>query len=357
VIVGEADDLWPRFIEDFRRGSPDGSTGRTPAVSERASRPAYSCWIPARYLTLRRKGCEGSCRRPSFRCRPPAGARTTATIAPVTSFSGHRYRARPWRRGRARSGRSTPRMPVRRRQHLRQPLAGQGAVHRAVPLKIAWVGQGTLDAADDAGLLGARARKRLRSRSSSAWRGISAGTLNGSGSGSTAWTGTLRRFRRFREAGIAADGQHDVRPRRANRNGLRRDRPFLVRHRVPYALWQPLNAAARNDAARTVPGGRALKTIGGGRPRAGRRLPAPEVHRLPVAEERFHRDVPAGVRAFYSPGNILLRDALAAAGAVRHEDGPQPDLPRPRRRAGVDHGELSEAGRRPACERRRAGTR
>jgi radical SAM superfamily enzyme YgiQ (UPF0313 family) len=309
VIVGEAEELWPRFIEDFRRGAPRALYRcDAPPSLDRLPAPRFTLLDPHRYLTLQRTGVARLLPLPLIPVQTARGCPHHCDYCSVTSFSGNRYRARPVadvvEEVRALDARGCLFVDDNIFAH---PSRAKELFRALTPLKVTWVGQGTLSAAEDPELL------RLARASGCVavlvgMESISAATLTSVGKPFNVVDHYPLQIRRFRDAGIALmasmmfglDGEPPTVFDETHR--------FLMEHRVPYALWQPLMP---------LPGTRLLERFRDqGRLKADRwwleRDLAGDFLKIKftglfVPEERFGEMFRRAYARFYSLKHILLR--------------------------------------------------
>jgi radical SAM superfamily enzyme YgiQ (UPF0313 family) len=309
VIVGEADDLWPRFIEDFMRGAPARLYRcDDPPSLEGLPAPRFSLLDPRRYLTLSRAGLARLLPTPLLPVQTARGCPHDCDYCSVTSFSGHRYRARPVAEVIEEVRSLDARGCLFVDDNIFANRSRARELFRAlVPLKITWVGQGTLYAADDPDLL-ALARASGCVAVLVGMESISANTLTAVGKSFNRVERYPSQIRRFRENGIALMASMmfglDGEPPAVFDETLR----FLVRHRVPYALWQPLMPLPGTTLLERFRAAGRLKSDRWwlDREHAGDFLHL-KYTGLPLPEERFAEAFRRAYARFYSPANIVRR--------------------------------------------------
>lgn len=309
VIVGEADELWPRFLEDFRHGRPQRLyRSEIPPTLEHLPAPRFSLLDPRRYLTLQRTGLARLLPTPLVPVQTARGCPHHCDYCSVTAFSGHRYRARPV--GEVID--EVRALDARGCLFVDDNIFGNASrakdLFRALaPLKIRWVGQGTLYAAEDPELLElAHASGCLAVLVG--MESVSPATLPSVGKTFNVVERYPAQIRRFRDAGIALmasmmfglDGEPPTIFEDTHR--------FLMAHRVPYALWQPVMP---------LPGTRLLERFrADGRLKADRWWLDPALAGdfmnlkftgLPMPEPRFAELFRRAYARFYSLKHILLR--------------------------------------------------
>ena len=160
VIVGEADETWPQFLNDFRNGRPARlyqAARRPPLVN--LPRPKFSLLDRSRFLGYGRSRLYRLLGMPVYPVQTARGCPNSCEFCSVTSFNGRAYRHRPVGeviREIESLGAATifftddNLLGVRRRAvELLEALA---------PLRLSWVGQAGIAAADDEDLIALAAR-------------------------------------------------------------------------------------------------------------------------------------------------------------------------------------------------------
>lgn len=241
VIMGEADELWPRFIGDFRRGAPQRLYQYdAPPSLDRLPAPRFSLLDHRRYLSLQHRGISRLLPTPLLPVQTARGCPHHCDYCSVTSFSGNRYRARPV----AEVIEEVQGLDARGCLFVddnifANPPRAKALFRALIPLNIRWLGQGTLHAAEDPDLLDlARASGCVAVLVG--MESISAAILRSVGKPFNVVERYPLQIRRFRDARISLmvsmifglDGEKPTVFDETHR--------FLMDNRVPYALWQPL---------------------------------------------------------------------------------------------------------------------
>ncbi len=155
VFIGEAEETWPRFLNDFQDGKPK-------KVYEAAARPSlsglplprFSIINPSHYRGYEEKGLARFFIKPATPVQTARGCPFTCDFCDITHFHAGTYRPRPIsdvvNEIRGLGGRWV--CFVDDNIFAKYPRAKE--LFRAlIPLKIRWAGQGTLAAAEDEELL------------------------------------------------------------------------------------------------------------------------------------------------------------------------------------------------------------
>lgn len=242
VIIGEAEETWPEFLEDFRRGTSRRiyRAGRRPSL-EALPLPRFDILNPRHYRGYRRLGLWRRLLPPVIPVQTARGCPQACDFCDITRFEAGTYRPRP-------VADVVSEIKARRARFVcfvddnifARHSRAKELFRALIPLKIRWLGQGTLAAAEDAELL-ALARR-------SGCRGILVGieTVSRASLASVGKAGLNRvdsygrLLRAYRKAGIDVDASMTF--------GFDGDGPdvfdatydFLVKNRVPYAGLQPI---------------------------------------------------------------------------------------------------------------------
>jgi len=155
VIVGEAEETWPQFLDDFR----NGTRKKIYVAKKRPSLinlpvPRFSLMDKSRYLCFRRKGLFRLLPTPMLSIQTARGCPHSCDFCSVTLFSGGKYRSRPisdvvgeikalGARGYFFTDDNIFASPPRAKKLFRA----------LVPLRILWFGQATISAAEDKELI------------------------------------------------------------------------------------------------------------------------------------------------------------------------------------------------------------
>lgn len=242
VFVGEAEETWPHFLADYRAGRHARlyEAGAPPPL-DRLPVPRLSIVNPDHYLGY---GSGPLVRRllpPAIPVQTARGCPNGCAFCDVARFHRGTYRARPV----AAVVNEIRALGARRVCFVDDNITADPgrakSLFRAIaPLRLSWFGQATAAMADDPELL-ALARSSGCETLLVGVESVCEGSLASVGKDRLNRPDLLApRLRAFREAGIDVNASMTF--------GFDADRPsvfrdtheFLVRHRVPYAGWQPL---------------------------------------------------------------------------------------------------------------------
>jgi len=166
VFVGEAEETWPRFLEDFRAGAPLKRYTGDP-------RPSMAGWPVPRYDLIDKDLFYSSQRGtllskilpvPAFPVETSRGCPHNCAFCSVSPFLGTGYRVRPV----ADVVREIRALGARACFFVDNNLFGDHArakelLKELAPLKVSWAGHATMDCADDRELLRLAERSGCRS--------------------------------------------------------------------------------------------------------------------------------------------------------------------------------------------------
>jgi radical SAM superfamily enzyme YgiQ (UPF0313 family) len=241
VFVGEADETWPRFLADYERRCHQRvyEAAERPSL-DRLPNPRYSLLHPDRYLLWRTEGLARFLPLPVQCVQTARGCPHDCEYCVVTAFHGRHYRPRPIpqvvEEMEALGARSYCFLDD---NIFASPARARELMRALAPMRISWMGQSTLGAADDPELV------RLAKESGCivlfvGIESLSQSSLDASGKRVNRVADYERQLRVFRKAGISVfaammfgfDGEG------AQAFGEARD--FLVRNRLAYSVWHPL---------------------------------------------------------------------------------------------------------------------
>ena len=241
VFVGEAEETWPRFLADFARRSHQRvyQSVERPSL-DRLPVPRYSLLDPGRYLLWRTKGLARVLPLPVQCVQTARGCPHDCEYCVVTEFHGRHFRPRPVPQVidelKALGARSYFFLDD---NIFASPARARELLRALAPMKLAWMGQCTLGAANDPELI------RLARESGCVIlfvgiESLSQASLDASGKRINRVADYERQLRVFREEHISVfaammfgfDGEGTP--------AFRLTRDFLVRNRVAYSVWHPL---------------------------------------------------------------------------------------------------------------------
>jgi len=242
VFIGEAEETWPRFLDDFRNGKPKKvyQAAAKPSLAG-LPLPRLSLINPKHYRGYERKGLARFFIKPAIPVQTARGCPFTCDFCDITHFHAGTYRPRP-----------IPDVVNEIRKlggswicfvddNIFAKYSRAKEFFRSLlPLKIRWVGQGTLAAAEDEEL--------LRLAKESGCYGILVGIETISRSSlSSVHKERLNKvelyekyLRAYRKAGIDVDASMTFGFDDDGPDVFERTYRFLQRNRVPYAGLQPI---------------------------------------------------------------------------------------------------------------------
>ena len=242
VFIGEAEETWPEFIKDFRRGKFRRiyRAPQRPAL-DGLPLPRFDILNPRHYHGYGRRGLRRRLLPPVIPVQTARGCPQACDFCDITRFEAGTYRPRPVADVVSEIEARGARFVCFVDDNIFAKRARAKELFRAlIPLKLKWVGQGTLAAAEDPELLDLAQR--------SGCRGILAGietisedSLASVGKAGLNRVGAYRRLlHAYRKARIDVDASMTF--------GFDGDGPgvfdatyeFLMGNRVPYAGLQPI---------------------------------------------------------------------------------------------------------------------
>lgn len=241
VFVGEAEDTWPRFLDDFKKGAPRRIyRAEQPPKLEGLVMPDYSIVNPRHYVGYERKGLVGQWLGPVIPVQTARGCPQTCEFCDVRQFHNGTYRTRSVEEVTEEIRKLGARFVCFVDDNIFADYARAKALFRAlIPLRLTWFGQGTITAAEDAELLDL-ARRSGCTGLLVGLETISQPALESIGKRGNKAARYARNLGAYRARGIDVDASLVF--------GFDGDDPtvfdttyeFLMKHRVPFAGLQPL---------------------------------------------------------------------------------------------------------------------
>ena len=155
VIVGEAEETWPQFINDFKNGSPKRlyrATRRPSLVN--IPRPRYSLLDNSRFAGYGKRGLRRLLGLPVYPVQTARGCPNACEFCCVTRFYGSRYRHRPIREVIAEIKSLDATTIFFTDDDIFCPPRHARELFRAlIPLRLTWFAQGSIAAAKDRELI------------------------------------------------------------------------------------------------------------------------------------------------------------------------------------------------------------
>ena len=308
VFVGEAEETWPRFLEDFRGGVPLKTYTGNP-------RPSMSGWPIPRYDLLGQDLYYSSRTGtllsrllpvPAFPVETSRGCPHNCSFCSVTPFLGADYRVRPVgdviEEIRALGARGC--------SFVDNNLFGDHArakelLKALIPLGISWIGNATMDCADDGELLDLAERSGCRS--------ITVGMEAICDDKLLEFNKSFNRTDMYRRQ-LAAFSRHGIsvlaslvfQPGSGSPDQFARVYNFLTDSRVPYTAWWALTPLPGTRTYRDLLKNGHLKRQSWWLHKPGKypdyKMSGPE-----ITNEDFFRGFMTHYRKFYSLSSILRR--------------------------------------------------
>jgi len=242
VIVGEAEETWPRFIEDLRAGAPQKTYKGLP-------RPSMAGWPVPRYDLIDKKLYYTSrggpllsriIPLPTYSIETSRGCPHNCSFCSVTPFLGAGYRVRPvpeviaeikalGARGCSFADNNLFGDPARAKELLRA----------LIPLKVVWAGNATMDCADDEELLELAERSGCRSITVG-MEALCDETLSEFNKSFNRTDQYRRQLAAFSRHGISVLASMVFQPGTGSPGQFRRVYEFLTSAKVPYTAWWAL---------------------------------------------------------------------------------------------------------------------
>ncbi len=241
VVAGEAEETWPQFLDDFRRGCAKKRyvAERYPPLANLPV-PRFDLLDQSRYVSFRPRGLYRFAPLPLVPIQAARGCPHNCEFCSVAVFNGRQHRTRPVadviaevKAGGAKTYFFVDDNIFASPKHARELLQA------LLPLKIKWIGQATLAAAKDKELLALAARSGcvflcigIESLSSKQLR-LMRKTHN-------AVEDYATHLRAYRDAGISTSATLIFGFDTEDSQAFDESCDFLVKNRVPYTQWFPL---------------------------------------------------------------------------------------------------------------------
>ena len=241
IIIGEAEKTWPRFIADFINGQPRTLyETKAPPSLNKLPLPRFSLLSKHHYFGYERRGLSRYLIRPIIPVQTARGCPFSCDFCSVTRFFGGDYRMRPIPEVIAEIKKLAAKNCFFVDDNIfAVPQRARKLFTALTPLKIKWVGQATIAAAADPGLL------QLARRSGCVELSIGLESLSGDCLQSVGKT--INRSERY-ESQLRVYRESGIIPTVSMMFGFDADGPevfqetatFLIRNRVAYIYWWPL---------------------------------------------------------------------------------------------------------------------
>jgi radical SAM superfamily enzyme YgiQ (UPF0313 family) len=241
VFVGEAEETWPQFLADYaERSHKRLYRAATRPSLDRLPVPRYSLLDRDRYLLWQTRGLARLLPLPIQCVQTARGCPHDCEYCAVTAFHGRHYRPRP-----------VPQVVDEMKaldagayfflddNIFASPSRAKELLRAIVPLKVSWMGQAPLSAANDRDLV------RLARESGClilflGIESISQSSLDAAGKRINRVADYERQLRVFEEEGISVFAAMVFGFEGEDLSVFPQARDFLVRNRVAYSVWHPL---------------------------------------------------------------------------------------------------------------------
>jgi len=309
VIIGEAEETWPKFLSDLRQGMKRRTyEARTRPNLAGLPHPRFSLVDTSKYLSFRRKGIFRFLPTPLFPIQTGRGCPHSCGFCSVTLFFGSEYRSRP-----------VPDVIDELKMLgakscffsddniFAHPSRAKELFRSLVPLKIRWMSQGTIGAARDRELI------RLARRSGCfallvGLESISPESLASLGKTVNRVNEYEENLKVYRKEGISIIASMMFGLDGEEMRVFKDTYEFLIRSRVPYTGWKPLYPYPGTPLLQKLKDEDRLKDEKWwlNRELAGKFLDL-KFKGISMEEEAFYHDFMYYYRRFYSFWNILTR--------------------------------------------------
>lgn len=308
VFVGEAEETWPRFLEDFRRGRPAGRYDGTPRPSMKGwPVPRFDLLGPERFYTLRTKGLLAKMvPAPAYSVETSRGCPHSCSFCSVSPFLGTQYRVRPVEDvvGELKA------LGARGAFFVDNNIFGDHArakelMQALIPLRISWTSHATLAAADDKELMELAEASGCRAMTVG-MEALDEENLSGYNKSFNKVDAYRRQLKAYADHGISVFASLVFMPGCGSREQFRRAYEFLTEARVPYTAWWNLTPLPATPFYEAVKADGRLKRENWWLQRPGR-YPDYKFAGKDIPEAEFHALFMKYYRKFYSPASILRR--------------------------------------------------
>jgi radical SAM superfamily enzyme YgiQ (UPF0313 family) len=312
VIIGEAEESWPAFINDFKNSKPRKTYAATNSASlDNLPVPKYSLINHNKYVSCHRSGIAKFLHMPILPIQTSRGCPHACDFCSVTLFAGGRYRMRPVADVVAEIKALKLRGVFFVDDNIfANPQRAKELFKALIPLRIQWIGQGTLNTARDRELL------RLAAKSGciitmAGIESISDNSLQSVGKHVNKAQDFSRYLKVFREEGISVlafmifglDGEA--------RGVFKKTCDFLIANKLTYTLWHPLMPYPKTALYQRLKKDGRLKNE---KWWLDKKLVSEflnlKFHQTAYPQEAFNSEFIHYYRSFYSPLNILRRNVF-----------------------------------------------
>ena len=312
VFVGEAEETWPQFLDDFTRGQAEAryQSEKLPELTGLPV-PKFSLMDLSRYVCCRTDGVMRLLPTPVLPVQTARGCPHGCEFCSVTALNGRKFRTRPIedivREIRASGARSCMFVDD---NIFSIPRRAKELFEALIPLNISWHGQGTIDAARDPELLQLARRSGLTVLFIGL-ESLSVKALKAMGKTQNVVADYGKHLQAFRRAGISVMASMIFGFGPEEPEVFDRTYDFLTANRVSYAAWWPLTPFPGTGLFDRLKGeGRLKQDTWWLDPSAGSELVDFKFTGLDMGEETFRARFNRAYRRFYSLGGIFRRVLL-----------------------------------------------
>ncbi|HUT35540.1 MAG TPA: radical SAM protein [Planctomycetota bacterium] len=241
VVVGEAEETWPQFLDDFRKGRAKKRyvAERYPPLANLPP-PKFSLLDQSRYMCFRPRGVYRPLPTPLVPVQAARGCPHNCEFCSVAVFNGRQHRTRPIADvvAEIQAARAKGSFFVDD-NILASPAHARELFRALLPLKIKWLGQATLAAAKDRELI------ELAARSGCIFLCLGIETLSSKQLRLMRKTHNVvedyaTHLRTYRDAGISTSATLIFGFDTEDTHAFDESCDFLVKNRVPFTQWFPL---------------------------------------------------------------------------------------------------------------------
>ena len=241
VFVGEAEDTWPQFLQDFKNGNPKRlyEAPRSPSL-EKLPIPRYDIIKKANYVGYANKSLMRHILKPLIPIQSARGCTARCDFCDVTHFHKGTYRVRPVPDVVGEIKTLQARFVCFVDDNIFANYARAKDLFKAlIPLKIKWIGQGTISAAEDKELL-SLAKKSGCIGLLVGLETISQLSLSSVGKKENKVNRYERNLKAYKNMGIDIDASMTFGFEGEDPSVFKNTLDFLMKNRVPFAGLQPL---------------------------------------------------------------------------------------------------------------------
>jgi radical SAM superfamily enzyme YgiQ (UPF0313 family) len=312
VIIGEAEETWPAFIQDFINSCPKKIYSASNSASlENLPVPKFSLIDQQRYVSCAGGGIAKFLPKPTLPVQTSRGCPHACDFCSVTLFAGGRYRMRP----------ISDVVEEIKALKLKGvffiddnlfavPPRAKELFKALIPLNIFWMGQGTLNVARDREMVCLAAKSGCIAVMAGI-ESISDNSLHLVGKDINKTQDFSGHLKVFDQEGISVLALMILGLEGEEKEIFKKTRDFLIANKVPYSVWHPLVPFPKTAVYERMKKAGRLKTERWWLEKSlASNFLGLKFHQTNHAEADFRREFIHYYRSFYSPANILRRIAL-----------------------------------------------